>query len=215
MEHILIFADSLSWGLIPNTRKRLPFQKRWPGICENILLTKNHNIRIIENCLNGRRSVWDDPFKEGRNASKYLSQAIEINSPLDLVVLMLGTNDFQSTHDNNAWLSAQGIVKLINIIKNAPIEPNMPSPDILVIAPPKITTAKGQIKNKFIDANKRCINFSNELEIISKENVVHFLNADNIVKVSNDDGVHLDEPQHQILAEAVSDMIVTILSENK
>ncbi len=215
MKQILIFADSLSWGLIPNTRQRLPFQKRWPGICENILLSKKHDIRIIENCLNGRRTVWDDPFKDGRNASKYLSQAVEINSPLELVILMLGTNDFQSTHNNNASLSAQGIVKLINIIKSAPIEPNMPSPEILVIAPPKITIAKGTIKNKFIDANKRCTNFSNELEIISKENFVHFLNADNIVKVSNEDGVHLDEPQHQTLAEAVTNMISTILSTKK
>ena len=105
MEQILIYSDSLTWGIIPNTRKRLSFDKRWPGVLEGVLLKANKNIRVIENCLNGRRTAWPDPFKEGRDGSEGLAQVIELNSPLKLVILMLGTNDFQCTHKNNAWLS--------------------------------------------------------------------------------------------------------------
>ena len=137
-KQILVYSDSLTWGIIPNTRKRLPFEKRWTGVFENALNTKDSNVRVIENCLNGRRTVWSDPYKEGRDGSQGLAQVIEINSPLKLVILMSGTNDFQCTHDNNAWLSAQGTAKLINIIRQAPIEPEMPVPEIMVIAPPKI-----------------------------------------------------------------------------
>ncbi|MCP5006998.1 MAG: GDSL family lipase, partial [Planctomycetes bacterium] len=115
MEQILIYADSLTWGIIPNTRKRLSYEKRWPGVFEKSLNSRGYNVRVIENCLNGRRTAWSDPFKEGRDGSQGLAQVIEMNSPLKLVILMLGHNDFQCTHDNNAWLSAQGTQKLISI----------------------------------------------------------------------------------------------------
>ena len=71
-----------------------------------------------ENCLNGRRTVWEDPFKPGRDGSQGLAQVIEYNSPLSLVVLCLGTNDFQCTHDHRAWLSAQGTAKLVQILSS-------------------------------------------------------------------------------------------------
>ncbi len=207
MEQILVYSDSLSWGLIPNTRKRLSFKKRWPGVFERTLESYNYKIRVIENCLNGRRTVWDDPFKEGRNASKDLAQAIEINSPLNVVILMLGINDFQCTHENNAWLSAQGIVKLINIVKQAPIEPEMISPKILVVAPPRITKPRGYVANKFINAEKRCVNFADELELVSNENSVYFFNSGNIIEASEIDGIHLDEVQHKILGETMAKII--------
>ena len=121
MEQILVYSDSLTWGIIPDTRKRLPFDQRWPGVCENLLVDKGLNIRIIENCLNGRRTAWSDPFKPGRDGSEHLAQVIEMHSPLKLVVLMLGTNDFQNTHENDAWMSSQGMAKLINIVRQAPI----------------------------------------------------------------------------------------------
>jgi lysophospholipase L1-like esterase len=157
MEHILIYADSLTWGIIPNTRKRLAFEKRWPGVFENALNTKGFPVRVIENCLNGRRTTWSDPFKAGRDGSQGLAQVIEMHSPLKLVILMLGHNDFQCTHDNNAWLSAQGTQKLIGIIRQAPVEPDMPMPEILVIAPPPITKPRGAISYKFNGAEKRCL----------------------------------------------------------
>jgi len=155
MDQILIYSDSLTWGIIPGTRKRLDFNKRWPGVFENTLVQNHCPVRVLENCLNGRRTVWSDPFKDGRDGSQGLAQVIEMHSPLRLVILMLGSNDFQCTHDHNAWLSAQGTAKLIQIIRQAPIEPDMPRPDILVIAPPPIIQAKGAIAHKFKGAQLR------------------------------------------------------------
>jgi lysophospholipase L1-like esterase len=211
MNHILIYADSLTWGIIPNTRKRFSFEKRWPGIFENTLNSKGNNIRIIENCLNGRRTAWSDPFKEGRDGSQGLAQVIEMNSPLKLVILMLGHNDFQCTHDNSEWLSAQGTAKLINIIRQAPIEPEMPVPEIMVIAPPKIIKPKGTVANKFNGAENRCFNLANELAIISKENSVHYFDAGSVIEASVVDGIHLDENQHQILGEAIANSVSDVI----
>jgi len=214
MKQILIYSDSLSWGLIPDTRQRLSFDKRWPGVFEQSLLS-NYNVRVIENCLNGRRTAWDDPFKESRNASLDLAQAIEINSPLSVVILMLGTNDFQCVHDNNAWLSAQGTGKLINIIKQAPIEPGMPAPEILVIAPPAITLPKGVIANKFKHAEKRGAHLAKELELISKQYAVHFYDSNSIISASIIDGIHIDEAQHTILGKTIAHIVFDIYASKQ
>ena len=86
MIQILVYGDSLTWGIVPNTRRRLPFAERWPGVFEGALRDAGHSVRVIEDCLNGRRTVWDDPFKPGRNGLVGLAQRIEVNSPLALVV---------------------------------------------------------------------------------------------------------------------------------
>jgi lysophospholipase L1-like esterase len=104
-----------------------------------------------------------------------LAQTIEIHSSLKLIILMLGTNDFPCTHYNDAWLPAQGTAKLINIIRQAPIEPCIPTPEIMVIAPPNIIMPKGAIASKFNGAEKRCVGLAKELALVSKEYSTYFL----------------------------------------
>lgn len=210
MNQILIYSDSLTWGIIPNTRERLSFNKRWPGILENTLNGQGVHVRIIENCLNGRRTVWDDPYKEGRNGSQGLAQVIEMHSPLRLVILMLGTNDFQRTHINNAWLSSQGTAKLIDIVRLAPIEPGMESPQILVIAPPLITKPQGPIASKFKGAEERCVGLPQELEKVAKEKSVHYFDANEVITASVVDGIHLDEAQHEVFGTAVAKKVLQL-----
>ena len=214
MKQILVYADSLSWGLIPGTRERLAFKHRWPGVFEAEYNTENDPIRVIENCLNGRRTVWSDPFKAGRDGSQGLAQVIEMHSPLTLVIIMLGHNDFQNTHNNNAWLSAQGMVKLIQIIRQAPIEPGMPVPEILVIAPPLITQPKGSIAPKFMHAETRCIGLPHELKTVAYETSVHFFDANNLLECSKVDGIHLDKDQHFILGKAIAKSVAVILDKD-
>lgn len=207
MNQVLIYSDSLTWGIIPDTRKRLPFEKRWPGVFENTLNNSTKNVRVIENCLNGRRTIWSDPLKDGREGAQGLAQVVEMHSPLTLIILMLGTNDFQCTHNNNAWLSAQGTSKLIQIIRQAPIEPDMPVPEIMIVAPPPIIKPKGVIANKFEGAEKRSVGLAAELEIIAQVHDTHFFNAGDVTEASDVDGIHLDENQHQLLGQAIADAV--------
>ena len=85
MKQILVYGDSLSWGIIPTTRRRQPFDRRWPGVMELALNEAGHDVRVIEDCLNGRRTVWEDPYKRGRNGLAGIAERIEIHSPLALV----------------------------------------------------------------------------------------------------------------------------------
>ena len=164
MHQNLVYADSLSWGIIPNTRKRFQFGKRWPGVMERELGEMGESVRVIEDCLNGHRTAWEDPYKPGRNGLVGLEQRIEINSLLSLVVVLLGTNDFQSMHQLNAWQSSQGIAAIISSVRRAPIEPGMPVPEILVVAPPPIQPAKGAIAPKFVDAEKKAVGLTEAMQ---------------------------------------------------
>lgn len=214
MLQLLVYADSLTWGIIPNTRARLPFEERWPGVLENRLNAAGKRVRIIEDCLNGRRTVWDDPLKPGRNGLQGLAQRIEMHSPLSLVILMLGTNDFQASHPgNNAQSSANGITALINEIRSAPIEPGMPVPPVLVVCPPPIVSPKGAIAAKFAGAEQRCVGLADAYREVSARLACAFLDGGSVTPASRIDGIHLDADQHLLLGDALARAIAPILRD--
>ena len=211
MQQILVYGDSLSWGLVPDTRQRFSFDQRWPGILELELSNSGNPARVIEDCLNGRRTVWDDPYKPGRNGGIGLAQRIEINSPLALVILLLGINDFQSVHQLGAWESAQGLRTLISAIRQSPIEPTMPIPPILVVAPPKLQKARGTIAPKFKDAESKAIGLNEEIKQAAIDTDCYFLDASTVTQTSRIDGVHLDIDQHLALGKAVAEQVKILI----
>lgn len=213
MQHVLVYSDSLSWGLIPNTRQRLPFDQRWPGVMEHQLLATGPRVRVVEDCLNGRRTVWDDPYKPGRNGLVGLAQRIEIHSPLSLVILALGTNDFQSMHPHTAWHAAQGVATLVAAIRSAPIEPGMPVPPVLVVAPPPIRTPQGPIAPKFTGAEAKCAGLAAAYEQVCTSLACHFFDAGRVVQSSEVDGVHLDAEQHRVLGQALARVVTPLLQQ--
>jgi len=215
MRHILVYSDSLSWGIIPDTRRRLAFEARWPGVLEIALISGGHKVRVIEDCLNGRRTVWDDPFKPGRNGLSGLAQRVEIHSPLDLVILMLGTNDLQSTHQHTPWHSSQGIAALVSAIRTAPIEPGMPVPPVLVVAPPPISTLKGPIAPKFEGAEQKSLGLAAAYSKVCEQLGCNFFDAGSVATSSKLDGIHLDMEQHEKLGKALSAVVASILTKNE
>ena len=213
MRQILVYADSLTWGIIPDTRRRLPFEGRWPGVMEAELLASGTSVRVIEDCLNGRRTVFEDPYKPGRNGLIGLQQRIEINSPLDLVILMLGTNDFQSMHPHNVWHSAQGVGTLVDAVRQAPIEPGMVVPGILVVAPPPIREPKGVIAAKFQGAAEKSAGLAAALASVARERRCPFFDAGEVTGSSVVDGIHLDADQHLVLGRAIAGAVGPLLAD--
>jgi lysophospholipase L1-like esterase len=204
MQHIFVYGDSLTWGIIPNTRKRLPFEQRWPGVMEAALVGAGQPVRVSEDCLNGRRTAWDDPFKPGRNGLAGLEQRMECHAPLALVILMLGTNDFQATHRNTAYLSSQGMAALVHAIRRAPIEPGMPVPSILIVAPPPSRAPRGTIAGKFQGAEERCEGLAAAFQQVAGELGCAFFDASSVTGTSDADGVHLDGEHHLVLGRALA-----------
>ena len=211
MKQLLVYGDSLSWGIVPDTRQRHPFEVRWPGRMERLLAGRGREVRVIEDCLNGRRTVWEDPFKPGRRGLDGLGQRIEVNSPLALVILALGTNDFQSMHPHNAWHAAQGVAALVDAIRKAPIEPGMPVPPVLVMAPPPITEPRGTIAPKFLAGAPKCAGLVEAYREVAEQLECALFDAGGVVTASAVDGVHLDAEAHLVLGDALADTVEALV----
>lgn len=214
MKQIFVYGDSLTWGVIPSTRRRLPFEQRWPGVLEMQLNAAGQRVRIIEDCLNGRRTVLEDPIRAGRNGLIGIGQRMEVNSPLALVILMLGVNDFQSFYTFNAWHSSQGIAGIVRAMRSAPIEPGMPIPPILIVSPPPITAPTGDNVNKFLGAEKKCAGLAAAFRTVAETEGCAFFDAGSVARLSPIDGIHLDADQQEVLGRALVGKVTEILSKN-
>jgi lysophospholipase L1-like esterase len=211
VEQVLVYGDSLTWGIIPGTRRRLPFDARWPGVMELALIAAGRKVRVIEDCLNGRRTVYEDPYKPGRNGLAGVEQRIEVNSPLAAVVIMLGTNDFQSVHPHTSWHAAEGVATIVRAIRRAPIEPGMRAPAVLVVVPPPIVEPRGPIAAKFAGAAAKCGGLAAEYRRVAAEVGCHLFDAAEVTGASVVDGVHLDADQHAALGRRLAVVVGQLL----
>lgn len=133
MKTILCYGDSNTWGAIPGTAAcRFAPDVRWTGVLQARL---GPDFRVAEAGLNGRTTMWDDPWEPWCNGLETLIPTMMMNSPLDLVVLMLGTNDLK-TH--SAWESAKSCRTLIRMIQGQPALFADGTPQVLLVSPPRI-----------------------------------------------------------------------------
>ncbi|MGM3277002.1 SGNH/GDSL hydrolase family protein [Ralstonia sp. 24A2] len=207
MQHILLYSDSLSWGIVPGTRQRLPFAERWAGVMEVALLAQGYAVRVIEDCLNGRTTTLDDPVRPGRSGLQALAQRIEMHSPLTLVILMLGTNDFQAIFQQCAHDAAQGIAQLVAAIRQAPIEPGMPVPPVLIVVPPLIRIPAGAMAAKFAGAADKAAGLTQAYQDVAEGLGCALFDANTVTGASRVDGIHLDADQHLALGKAMAQTV--------
>jgi lysophospholipase L1-like esterase len=170
---------------------------------------------VLEDCLNGRRTVFDDPYLPGRNGLVGLAQKIEMQSPLTLVILMLGTNDFQSVHPHSAWHAAQGVVTLVKVIRQAPVEPGMSVPPVLVVVPPPIIAPRGPIAAKFTGAAEKCRGLSEAYHEACAAIACPVFDAGSVTSASRVDGIHLDADQHWMLGRALVDPVIKMIGGDR
>ena len=112
MKSILCFGDSNTFGYRPDNGKRFSSNIRWTGLLKQLFI--NDEVEIIEEGLVGRTSVFEDSFRPGRKGIDYLVPLLESHSPIDLLIIMLGTNDCKTIYNASAELIGLGIEKLIN-----------------------------------------------------------------------------------------------------
>ena len=202
MATILCYGDSLTWGRVPNGG-RYPKHLRWPTIL-NELLGGQH--QVINFGLPGRTTIWNDPFLEGRNGLAYLQAALETFGPVDILILMLGTNDLKRHFHVGAFEAAKGVEKLIEKSR-MPDSHDFPSPTLVVIAPPNILSPTGSMAESFDGAIEKSQHFHQHYQDIAVHNHCVFLNAAGVLQPSEADGVHLDTKANEQLAQAVYTLI--------
>ena len=114
---ILCFGDSNTWGYAPVSADRYPADVRWTGVMAHLLGDRFH---VTEEGQNGRTTVWDDPLEGGhKNGLVYLTACLESHHPIDLVILMLGTNDLKARFSLTALDISLGAERLVQTIQKS------------------------------------------------------------------------------------------------
>ncbi|WOD09012.1 SGNH/GDSL hydrolase family protein [Marinomonas sp. GJ51-6] len=202
MATILCYGDSLTWGSIPNGG-RYPKHLRWPSMLNDLL---GHRHEVINFGLPDRTTLWNDPFLEGRNGLAYLQAALETFGPVDILILMLGTNDLKRHFNVGAYEASKGIEKLIERSR-MPNSHGFPSPTLVVVAPPNILSPMGSLAANFDGAIEKSQHFHQHYQDMAIHNNCLFLNSAGILQPSEVDGVHLDSSANEQLARALFDLI--------
>ena len=203
---ILCYGDSNTWGYISGTkRQRYGENERWTRILAKKLGEK---FEVIEEGLNSRTLISEDttPGKEGRNGYNYLIPCLDTCDPIDLVVLMLGTNELQTrfyrTIEEVGEIFEKYFVKTI-LNRKSQFEDKFPK--LLIIAPP---IASENCKIEYKGAHEKSLRFNEIYGKIAENNECYFVDNENLI--TGIDGLHLTKESHEILAEKIYKKVIEI-----
>lgn len=135
MKRIVCFGDSNTWGYIPSKGTRYEKEIRWPGVLQAAL---GDGYEVLEAGISGLTTRWDNIFDPALNGSKVLDPVLLMHTPIDLVIMMLGTNDLK---EQTAWASTQGALTLVNRIRERADLFTDGKARVLWVAPPLVCDA--------------------------------------------------------------------------
>lgn len=209
MKTILGFGDSLTWGHDPRDGTRHAYDSRWPSMLEAAL---DGTARVIPEGLNGRTTSFDDHAAPCcRNGARALPMLLTSHMPLDLVILMLGTNDLKPRFGGRAIAAQEGMRRLAEIVRLQPTKPAGHVPKLLIVAPPPcVETAGGGGP-----AGERSMAESHRLaplyRALAEELGCGFFDAGEVARADPADGVHLDATHTRAIGAALAPMVRTLL----
>jgi lysophospholipase L1-like esterase len=218
MKTILCYGDSNTWGADPVSGGRFDRFTRWPGVLRELLNleTPSGDPRywIVEEGLCGRTTCRDDPVEGDRNGLAQVAPILETHKPLDLVIVMLGTNDLKVRFAPVAQDVARGAQRVGETALKSAVGPNGETPKLLLIAPPPIARLS-YFKEMFAGAQEISRHLGARYRQYAAELGCSFIDAGAIISSSDADGIHLEAGEHRKLAQAVMTEIKKIFGEEK
>ena len=210
MATIVCFGDSNTWGFDPATGGRLDRAVRWPGVLRRELGGEHE---VIEEGLNGRTTCWEDRVHEGRNARDYLPACLWSHAPVDVVVIMVGTNDLKAQFDADAPLIAAGASGLVDLARRSLAGPGGTPPRVILVAPPPLGPVAGRSEIwGFATGHAKSEELGRLYRTAAEWAGCAFLDAGAVVTASPIDGVHLEPAAHEKLGVAVAEVVRGLLA---
>jgi lysophospholipase L1-like esterase len=207
MKTILCYGDSNTWGSNPANKERFAFEDRWVTVLQRTL---GEGYLVIPEGLSGRTTVWDDPIEGYKNGSVYLPPCLASHRPLDLVVILLGTNDLKMRFSVPASDIAAGAGVLVDIVQKSGAGSDGSAPAVLLIAPPPVNRLTG-FAEMFAGAEEKSHLLGKHYRAVAAEKGCHFLNAGEVIVSSELDGIHFEAEEHHKLGKAVAAKVIQIL----
>lgn len=204
VKRILCYGDSLTFGHDVKNNTRFSSSKRWTGILQKLLGDK---YEVIEEGLGGRTTDIDDPKKEGRNGFTYFQSAVMSHVPLDVIVILLGTNDLKERFDRTPSQIANSFKKYKIAVSEACDKWGVSFPKLILVSPPVVNESKIPKDWHMEGSEKKSKQLSREYKRVAKELGFECVDIAPVVKVSKIDGTHLEDSSNAAIAKLISQKI--------
>lgn len=214
-KRILCFGDSLTWGWIP-VEEGVPTERfapdvRWTGVLADRL---GDGWTVIEEGLSARTTSVDDPTDTRLNGASYLPSCLASHLPLDLVILMLGTNDTKAYFHRSVLDIANGMGTLATQVLTSAggVGTAYPAPRVLIVAPPPLATMPHPwFRLVFEGAEDKTRHLSEAYRALTSFMKVPFFDAGSVVTTDGVDGIHFTAENNRDLGVALTQKVREIL----
>lgn len=210
MKRILCYGDSNTWGTDGDKGIRFDSNTRYTKVLEKLL---GSDWEVVEEGMPGRTTVYDTDVDEYVNGRKYLYPCLESHAPLDVVTIMLGTNDLNNGVKANAFYAAAGVERLVRLVKHWSMDKGISCPQILIIAPPLYGDAEAVVLAEVIDyprCKEESRKFRKFYQEVAEHNECVFLAAEDYTVTCKTDGCHITAESHIALAGAIHSKILSM-----
>jgi len=208
---VLCYGDSNTYGQKPDKTGRYEADVRWTGVLQELL---GNDYYVIEEGLGSRTTDLDYDKKPGRNGKTYLTPCLQSHNPVDVVTIMLGTNDLKIEYRRSAEEIAAALGGLIDDVRTYGAAKSGGQPEIIVISPVEINDQAPRFTEfytGYYDAESMVESkkLPEAIQKVAEEKGVHFINA---ATVSNpgEDGIHFSQESERPLAELINDTFRSI-----
>lgn len=213
-KRILCFGDSLTWGWVPvddgAPTERFAADVRWTGVLARAL---GSDFEVIEEGLSARTTNIDDPTDPRLNGASYLPSCLATHLPLDLVIIMLGTNDTKPYFNRTPYDIAYGMSKLVGqvLTGGGGIGTPYPAPKCLVVAPPPLTPMPHPFfQGMFGGGHEKSAQLGQQYQAMADFAKVDFLNSGDFITTDGCDGIHFTAQNNHDLGKAIADKVKEI-----
>lgn len=210
---VLCYGDSNVWGQKPDKTGRYAADVRWTGRLQSLL---GGNYYIVEEGLGSRTTDLDYDRKPGRNGKTYLVPCLGSHTPLDIVILMLGTNDLKIEYSRSANDIARAISGLVDDVRQYAQDRNGNAPKIVLVSPILINEQAPCFYEFYTGYyDEKAMRESHKLAAailgVAEQEGCAFIDAASVAK-PGEDGIHLAEESQAPLAELLKPVILKLSS---
>lgn len=203
MKTVLCYGDSITWGSDAETGGRHPFEDRWPNVLQKGL---GPSVAVVADGLRGRTTAYDEHLAAcDRNGVRILPTTLYTHAPLDLVIVMLGSNDMKPAICGTALAAMQGMRRLVEIVRlNATRDGTDEPPAVLIVAPPPLSqTANPEYAAMFAGGVEQSRMIAGFYADLADAEGCGFFDAGSVAATTPIDGVHLDAANTRAIGRAL------------
>lgn len=208
---VLCYGDSNTWGQKPDKTGRYPANIRWTGKLQELL---GDGYYVVEEGLGSRTTDLDYDRKPGRNGKTYLQPCLESHNPIDIVIVMLGTNDLKLEYSRTASDIAAALEGLVKLTEQYGKDKNGNAPKVMLVSPILVddtATHFAEFYSTHYDESAaiKAKELANEIQRVAEHNGCFFIDAASVAK-PGDDGLHFSPESHPALGELLAKKVKEI-----